>query len=361
MNNFYKDIKEFNIWNRSLKDRLIEFVSLMKHPKGSGGYYYSPNGDRFSFPLLCSTVFATKILYMLKNDIANKENMSIFMLQFLNADGSLYDKNILSRSLFYRIYRCIRENTFNHLFGLDLIRGETRQSYAALLTMNSLPKITYNEFDIEPEKINKYILDLEWRNPWTAGSNFGHLIFFLKINSIINNSNQKQIINDCFKFVNDNYKQIDGTWSSTTDIPIHLKINGAMKMLVAMSTAGIEEFDDSKKIIDLCLKSLNYGNACNHFNIIYILCRSTLINPNYRCDEIVKYLITRIKIYKTFWQEKYGGFSFYENSSNQNYLGCKITKGLNEPDIHASHLFLWGLILIDKILNSKSLYRLPIT
>ena len=69
------------------------------------------------------------------------------------------------------------------------------------------------------------------------------------------------MINNYFKYVNKKYKQIDGTWSGTMDIPIHQKINGAMKMLVALNTAGIDEFEDSKKIIDLCLKSLNYGNT----------------------------------------------------------------------------------------------------
>ena len=145
------------------------------------------------------------------------------------------------------------------------------------------------------------------------------------------------------------------------DIPINLKINGAMKMFVAMKTAGIDEFEDSKKIIDLCLKSLNYGNACNHFNIIFILFCSTLISPNYRSDEIIKYLITRIYLYKKYWKDEYGAFSFFENNSNHNYLGCSITKGFNEPDMHASHLFMWGIILIDIILNRKSSYRLPIT
>ena len=207
----------------------------------------------------------------------------------------------------------------------------------------------------------RYIKDLYWVSPWTACSNFGHLIFFLKINSLVNTSNQAEVINNCFKYVNENYKQIDGTWSSTMEIPIHQKINGAMKMLVALDTAGIDEFDDSKKIIDLCLKSLNYGHACNHFNIIYILCRSSIISPNYRFDEIIEYLINRSKIYKKFWKDKYGGFSFFENNCNKNYLGCKVTKGLNEPDIHATHLFLWGLILIDIIINGKSIYRLPIT
>ena len=115
MNNISKDIKEYNTWNMSIKDRLIEFVYLMKHPIGSGGYYYSPKGDRFSFPLLCSTVFATKILYMLKNDITEKDNMSNFILQYLNTDGSVYDKNILSKSLFRRIYYCIRANSYNNL------------------------------------------------------------------------------------------------------------------------------------------------------------------------------------------------------------------------------------------------------
>ena len=68
MTNSQQAIKNFNTWNASLKDRITDFVNLMKHPQNTGGYYYCPTGDRFPFPLLCSTVFASKILYMLNNE-----------------------------------------------------------------------------------------------------------------------------------------------------------------------------------------------------------------------------------------------------------------------------------------------------
>ena len=84
MQNYTKDIEDFNLWFSSIKARLAEFVELMKHPKSTGGYYYSPNGDRFSFPILCSTVFATKVLYMLNDDINDKDKISSFLLRYLN-------------------------------------------------------------------------------------------------------------------------------------------------------------------------------------------------------------------------------------------------------------------------------------
>ena len=71
-----------------------EFVELMKHPKSTGGYYYSPNCDRFSFPILCSTVFATKVFYMLNNDINDKDVMTISGITFSPSDAHPSIKSI---------------------------------------------------------------------------------------------------------------------------------------------------------------------------------------------------------------------------------------------------------------------------
>ena len=163
MDQISKHIKDFNIWNKSIKSRLAEFIQFMKHPYVIGGYRFSPSGDRFTFPLLCSSVFATKILYMLNDDIVEKENISNYILKYLNSDGSIYDNTILKKSLPSRLYRCIRTLSYDYLLGNDIKRAETRQSYAALIAINSLPNIKYNEFDIEQDQLVKFILNLDWK------------------------------------------------------------------------------------------------------------------------------------------------------------------------------------------------------
>jgi hypothetical protein len=42
---------------------------------------------------------------------------------------------------------------------------------------------------------------------------------------------------------------------------------------------------------------------------------------------------------------------------------AKISEGLEEPDIHGTHLFLWGIALITKMMGLDDRFRLniPIT
>ena len=39
------------------------------------------------------------------------------------------------------------------------------------------------------------------------------------------------------------------------------------------------------------------------------------------------------------------------NKSSENYYGARVSKGLNEPDIHGTVMFIWGLSLISRLLD----------
>jgi len=39
------------------------------------------------------------------------------------------------------------------------------------------------------------------------------------------------------------------------------------------------------------------------------------------------------------------------HKTNIYYYGAKITRGLNEPDIHGTCMFLWGISIISQILE----------
>ena len=117
-----------------------------------------------------------------------------------------------------------------------------------------------------------------------------------------------------------------------------------------------------KTLIDLSLSLISDPDACNNFNLILVLYFCSR-NINYRENQIKEFCIDRLKIYKQYYWSEHGGFSFFERNSNRGYYGAKISKGLEEPDIHGTHLFLWGITLITKMLNVDKSFNLslPIT
>ena len=77
---------------------------------------------------------------------------------------------------------------------------------------------------------------------------------------------------------------------------------------------------------------------------------------------VLTYARERLCMYREHWWEDRGGFSFFPRKANKIYYGAYISKGRPEPDIHGSHLFLWGMVLICRILGWKEFgLRLPVT
>ena len=48
---------------------------------------------------------------------------------------------------------------------------------------------------------------------------------------------------------------------------------------------------------------------------------------------------------------KDGGYSYFEDKSQTHYYGVKISKGLNDSDLHATLLCTWGNVMILDILG----------
>ena len=152
----------------------------------------------------------------------------------------------------------------------------------------------------------------------------------------------------------------DGFWYKG-DADKKQRINGAMKILTGKAAAGIENINCHEKIIDGCLEAVNDTEACSNFNIIYCLYFCSRIS-DYRKKEIAVFCEERLNIYRKYYFDDTGAFSFYQGKANDYYYGAKITKGLDEPDIHGTVMFLWGITLISKILGIDFLdFQVPVT
>jgi len=368
-----------------------------------GFFHYSLSSDLYNENIkwgLGNTVFAIKIyatLGLLKSlSEEQKKTMASFIKSFQKKDGAICDPLIRRLAWKKNLLLTLKNKNLQNIFGKELMRAETRQAISSLKLLDphtknldgEVPQNKVGNPDKGRKGIIKYLSKLNWQKPWHAGSHFSHLLFFLQ-NSDLTNKNE--LTNTAIKWINEQQNPQDGAWYQGHP-SLQQKINGAMKIITGLKVAEKMNFKYPEKLIDLCLsanpvrephslaplevnrqrrlshlwcglltglKSVAFSNgaknnkhACDNFNIIYVLHYANKVAGNsYRVNEIKVFAEDRLEIYKRYYFPAIGGFSFLPNKANIYYYGAKITRGLNEPDIHGTCVFLWGISIISQILG----------
>jgi len=354
-------------WLRPLKSDILKFLEQLNE---NNFFHYSLTGDLYSSDNkwgLGNAVFAAKIYYMLGDmDTDRSEKIAKFIKSFQNDQGYIHDPLVEQKSKLRRYVNAFRSKNFANFFNEQTRRAETRQSFAALICLNDKPHKPFLKIPYTKNQITKYIEKLNWSQPWGACSHISHLLFFLKQNNALFNIHQDDthnLITYVIGSVNDMYRQSDGSWyPPSSNIPHYEKVNAAMKMMTAFDAVSWYDFDKEKELIDLCLLAINEGHACNHFNVICVLYHCSR-KTDYKKNEIRQYCLNQLSHYRQYYWPDSGGFSFFKGKANHNYYGAIISRGLKEPDIHGTVLFLWGISLIVKMLEYDHLIQLnaPIT
>ncbi len=349
-------------WIIKLNKDVPVFLDKLKSHKKKGFFRYSLNGDLYSESEnwgLGNTVFAAKIYYTLDmtDSLAVNELKDIinFIKGFQKDDGRICD-TLLSRKvpLVKRLYAA-RNLDFSTISGQKIKRAETRQSFSALKLLNSRPDLPYLQIPYTFGQIDKYLSSLDWSKPYDAGSHFSHLLFFWQTNKDmfgIHKESAEGLINYAITWLNKLQSSEDGSWYRGKNVPLLQKINGAMKVITGLKAVGNTNFGYQEKLIDLCLSTASLEQACNALDVVYVIRYANEITKGkYRYGDIQNFCYRWLRICKEHYFSEYGGFSFYKHRANQYYYGAKITKGLNEPDIHGTVLLLWGIALVSQILN----------
>jgi hypothetical protein len=340
---------EMERWLRDVKNRASAFLDQLK---GENGFFrYSAKGDLYDQTRnwgLANTVFAVKI-YAVLNLIdglpkMHKEEMQEFIHRFTLPTGEFHDQ-ILNRnkSLIKSIIRPIKlQKRFQ-----DIKRAETRQAVSALKLLGEYT-MTYRDFPLRKDDVLVYCKKLDWNKPWDAASHVSHLLFFLHHSTL---SNKQELTDTVFTFLRNVENEKTGSWH-TDDVLEDQAINSAMKILTGMNVTSRIECSHPKKLIDTCLKATQNNQACDNFNIVYCLkYADQCTSSKYRHEEIAYFCKNRLSIYQKYYHQDHGGFSFYIGQANTTIYDAKITKGFNEPDIHGTVMFLWGIAVIGDILD----------
>ncbi len=361
--------KEYNIeWLNNFINKTINFVNNMSD-HNYRYFKYSLTGDFYNSHEkwgLGQIVFAVKILYMLNklkelNNLA-KSNIITSIKRFERPNLYIYDPLISKLTFKKRLINFVKKPSLISFSNEEIKRAETRQALAALLCLEAKPDKPFLHIPYNREEVDIYLRKLDWSNPWHAGSHLSHLLFFYNSNKVLFDYQVKltdNLINYSIDWVNKLQSKTDGTWYQG-NVPLNLKINGAMKILTGFAAVDFYSINFVYQLIDNCLLGINDSHACDNFNIVYVLYFCSKIT-NYKKDEIEKFLKDRLDIYKQYYHAELGGFSFYKKRANDYYYNAKITKGLNEPDIHGTVMFTWGISLISQVIDIGFKLKIPIT
>lgn len=345
---------------QSLKSDVLQFMDEMKSPKVSGYYKYSYSGDLYDETKhwnVGSSVFALKIYYTLgvegNEDIEAAAN---YIKTFQHENGWIYDDLVFRKSFLCNICLSLKLRNFSNFLNEQYKHAETRQCYSALMLYDKLPDKICLSLPSEERGISDYLSSLNWKQPWAAGSHFSHLMFFLMLaykTERIKSDTFDYLTEYAIKWINRLQHPEDGCWYSGNPDSRN-KVNGAMKILTGLIAIDKARFDYPEKLIDLCLETANDESACDNFNVILVLnYAGKLLGRAYRQSDIEEFASKRLSIYHKHYHDDKKGFSFYIGKANNNYYGAKISKGLDEPDIHGTVLFLWGISIIAQLLGME--------
>ncbi len=337
-----------------MKKEIPIFLDKLKGIGCPGFYHYSLSGDIFGENIkwgLGNAVFFLKIIYTLNLENSYKEeikNAMNFVKSFQKKNGLIYDPLVSFLATPRRVFSAIRDSDWEDFWGAKTKRAETRQAFSALELFGEKPFYQYGFIPKNREEIDRYLKNLNWNIPWGAGSHFSHLLFFLKRSEL---GNKEDLIDYAIVWVNKLQNSEDGFWYQGKP-EINQKINGAMKIISGLIAADRVSFKFAEKIIDNCLVAKNDRHACDNFNIVYVLkyCRQVL-GGGYREEEIRDFMIKRLNIYQEYYHENKNGFSFNKNRPKKVYYGAIINRGKEEPDIHGTVMYLWGIAVIVQVLE----------
>jgi len=225
------------------------------------------------------------------------------------------------------------------------IRAESKQAISSLIQVGSRNSLPYLDFPRNRSEIYKFLNDLDWNKPWSAGAQYAGICLFSKTQ----NETNPNVFDNLIQFSNKIVKKDTGGYYLQNTPDKKELINGAMKMISGFDWID-QEIHYPEKLIDLCLDTSPSSEGCDLVDIVYVLFMC-LKQTDYKKREIINYFDEIINLIQLHYFKEKFGFSYFKNKSQTHYYGVNITRGKNLPDIHGTVLLTWALSMIIKTNN----------
>ena len=354
------------LWVSEVHDGVTDFVAGMRSRSDRGFFRHTWSSDvrRDERWGLINAVFAARVLHMCGGVKAeHRRSIGEFITSFQRRDGGFCDPWLLRRTRRGRWRRGLRGLDLTELRGTRLVTAETRSALTALRHLETPVPNRYQRFEaMSPESVRDYVNDLDWRQPWAAGSHFSAMVVFLCYPYADSNEDERarrEVLVDAAFEALAQYRRAEGYWldPAASEVSEGEKVNGCMKVLLAYEWAN-RELDAPERIIDLCLTVLNADDACHNLDLVYAL-EACGRHTDHRRDEVADFLITRLGLLQRFWHADLGGFSFYPQQCVTHYYGAQYAEPANEPDLHGTWLYSFAVALIGRVCGLAPAFNIP--
>ena len=281
------------------------------------------------------------------NSFIDETYIKYFRMKNLNVSIKHKTKEILGATNFKPSYS-------KKIYIQKSIRAESKQAISTLFQIGSRNEFPYLDFPNTKPSISNFLNQQNWSLPWDAGAQFSGLCVF---SSTQNYDNKKELKEYLLKDISKRANQENGFYYSGTVNSSSQLINGAMKVLSGLNWLDAE-IHFPEKLIDSTLSIKPSSEGCDLVDAIYVLYQCSL-QTNYKRLEIKEYFLEVINLIKLH-QHAEGGFSYFLNKSQTHYYGLKVSKGLNEPDLHGTTLLMWAVAMVFNFIdeNEKQLRTL---
>ena len=234
----------------------------------------------------------------------------------------------------------------------DDIIAESRQALSALYNNGvPLPKVKMDLFYSNPRDLY-FMNDSIWNNPWNAGAQLSHYLFYLK------NNDKPELITQVLEELK-RYEKHDG-WYNMKPAD-HVRINGIMKIFTGLDIINFDYTEISEIIHNITDSMINQSpedGGCNIYDFVYVLSKAVKIG--YRVDECRDKLFDIYTIILTY-QHTDGGFSYNKNSTTTNMYGKMISKGHACGGIHGTTLMCMALTYINEACELNLELKVPVS
>jgi hypothetical protein len=220
------------------------------------------------------------------------------------------------------------------------VRAESKQAISTLYQIGSKNLKPYLGFPYTEKKITTFLNYQNWQLPWDAGAQFSGLTLFLA-------TQKEEIKKDQLSYLHNYISKLasseSGFYYSGFVANQSQLVNGAMKVISGLEWLEIP-IHYPEKLIDSTLNIKPSSEGCDLVDAVYVLYQCSL-QTNYKRKEIEVYFLKILEIVELHRYPS-GGFSYYLDKSQTHYYGIKVSKGLDEPDLHGTTLLIWAVAMI---------------
>lgn len=236
----------------------------------------------------------------------------------------------------------------------SVVIAETKQAIATLAQVGARPLRPYEGFSTDPVAFGRWLDGLDWSRPWGAGGQSAAYTVFActQAPERVGEPAAKVLRDICSALFARLADPETGTYRRG-DVSDHGNlINGAMKILTALDWLE-EPIHYPEQLIDTTLSRPPRSDGCHLVDVVYVLHRCLRETGHRRADAIgyCEAILDMIRKH----QNTDDGFSYNVGSSQQNYYGVAISRGLPGSDIHGTCLLTWAIAMIERILGEDLL------